>query len=45
MPPKKKPSAPKLSTLVDSLKHADKPDNIPTRELYIIYRLAGRENK
>ncbi len=33
MPPKKKPSPPKLSTPVDSVKHKDKCANIPTEEL------------
>ena len=33
MPPKKKPSPPKLPTPVDSVKHKDKRANIPTEEL------------
>src|SRR6266498_5101898 len=33
MPPKKKPSAPKLPTPVDSVNHKDKRANIPTEEL------------
>ena len=33
MPPKKKPSTPKLPTPIDSVKHADKRANIPTEEL------------
>ena len=33
MPPKKKPSTPKLSTPVDAVKHKDKRANIPTEEL------------
>ncbi len=33
MPPKKKPATPKLSTPVDSHKHANKRANIPTEEL------------
>src|SRR3989337_1579800 len=33
MPPKKKPSTPKLPKPVDSLKHNDKRANIPTEEL------------
>ncbi len=33
MPPKKKPTTPKLSTPVDSHKHTDKRANIPTEEL------------
>ncbi len=33
MPPKKKPSSPKLPTPVDSVKHKDKRANIPTEEL------------
>ncbi|GER80472.1 MAG: site-specific DNA-methyltransferase [Anaerolineales bacterium] len=33
MPPKKKPSSPKLSTPIEAVKHADKRANIPTEEL------------
>jgi adenine-specific DNA-methyltransferase len=33
MPPKKKPSTPKLSTPIDAVKHKDKRANIPTEEL------------
>jgi adenine-specific DNA-methyltransferase len=33
MPPKKKPSTPKLPTPITALKHKDKRTNIPTEEL------------